>query len=262
VIRRHPVLAGVSVVALLFLVGPIVLVIGMAFTGGESIDFPPRGLSLRWFDKALSYRPFLDALGTSLVVAALSTVFALVLGIPVALAVQRHRFAGRGAVATVFLLPVIVPEIVVGFALFQYVMVHLRVTAFGALLLGHTVLLLPYAVRVTSASLAMSGPALEEAARGLGAGPVRAFLRVTLPVMRPGIVAAAILSLITSLNNVPLSLLLSGPGTVTFPVELLHYVEFSFDPVGAAVSTLLLAATVVVAFVTERLVGFNRVFGQ
>jgi putative spermidine/putrescine transport system permease protein len=81
-------------------------------------------------------------------------------------------------------------------------------------------------------------------------------------VILPGVLAAAMLSLLTSFNNVPLSLLLNGPGTTTLPVELLHYVEFSFDPVIAAACALLLAAAVAVALLTERLVGFNKVFGR
>ncbi|MCP2163642.1 ABC transporter permease [Goodfellowiella coeruleoviolacea] len=260
--RRRPVLWGLAALALLFLLGPILLMVPVAFSSGDTIEFPPPGLSTRWFEQALDYQPFLDALRTSLLVAGGATLLALLIGVPATLVIQRYRFPGRKAIETLFLSPVIVPELVLGFALFQQLMVTLRITALGALLIGHTVLLLPYAVRVTGASLAMSDPALEEAARGLGAGPVRAFFRITLPVMTPGIVAASVLSLLTSFNNVPLSLLLTGPGMSTLPVEMLRYVEFSFDPVVAAVSTLLLGITVVVALVTERLVGFNKVFSQ
>lgn len=261
-IRRRPVLSALVAVAFFFLLGPIVLVTLIAFTGGDTIEFPPDGLSMRWFAKALTHAPFISALQTSLLVAVGATVLALLLGIPLALAIQRRTFPGRKLIETLALSPLIVPELVLGFALFQQFMVTLGVTAIGTLLIGHTVLLLPYAVRVTGASLAMADPALEEAARGLGAGPLRAFFRITLPVMAPGIVSATVLSLITSFNNVPLSLLLTAPGQTTLPVEMLHYVEFSFDPVIAAVSALLIAATVVVALVTERLVGLQRVFGR
>ncbi|GAB3212071.1 ABC transporter permease [Marinactinospora endophytica] len=244
------------------MLGPVVILLGVAFTAGSTLTFPPEGLSLRWFAAALDYQPFISSLGTSLVVAALSTVLALALGVPATLALQRGLIPGRRVVENLFATPIIVPELVLGLALFQQLMVGLQITALATLVIGHTVLLLPYAVRVVGASLALSDPRLEEAARGLGAGPLRTFFQVTLPVMRPGIISAAILAFITSLNNVPLSLLLTGPGVSTLPVEMLNYVQSSYDPVVAAVSVLLLAASVAVALVTERLVGFNKVFGR
>lgn len=259
---RHPLLVAVALVALTFLLGPILLVLGVAVTAGETIEFPPQGLSLRWLAKAVTYEPFLDALRVSLLVAVSSTLLALVIGMPVALAVHRGSFRWRGAAGTLFTLPVIVPEIVLGFALFQTVMVGLRVTAFWALLAGHTVLLLPYTVRVTGASLAQADRSLEEAARGLGASGPKTFVRVTLPVAMPGVVAACVLSLLTSFNNVPLSLLLNGPEMTTLPVEMLHYVEFAFDPLVAAMCTLLLGFAVAVMLIAERLVGVGRVFAR
>ncbi|MCO6009742.1 ABC transporter permease [Actinoallomurus purpureus] len=260
--RRRPLLTALCALAYLFMLGPILLVVAVAFSGGDTIHFPPEGLSLKWFGKALSQHSFTSALGTSVLVATGATLLALLVGVPLALAVQRGRLPGRRVIEALCLSPIVVPELVVGLALYQQLMVGLRVTALGTLMIGHAVLLIPYAVRVTGASLAMADPMLEEAARGLGAGPVTAFFRVTLPVLAPGILSAGLLSFITSFNNVPLSLLLTGPGTTTLPVEMLHYVEFSFDPVVAAVSTLLLALTVAVAVVTERLIGFNKVFGR
>jgi putative spermidine/putrescine transport system permease protein len=131
----------------------------------------------------------------------------------------------------------------------------------AVLLIGHTAILLPYAVRVTGAALANSDPALEEAARGLGASPLRAFFTVTLPILRPGVFSAALLGFVTSFNNVPLSLLLQSRDSRTLPVTMLDYVQQSYDPMVAATSTLILAATVVVAIIAERSVGFARIFG-
>jgi putative spermidine/putrescine transport system permease protein len=129
------------------------------------------------------------------------------------------------------------------------------------LLIGHTALLLPYAVRVTGASLANSDPSLEEAARGLGASPLRTFWTVTLPILRPGLFSAALLSFVTSFNNVPLSLLLQSRDARTLPVTMLDYVQQSYDPMVAATSTLILGATVVIAIIAERTLGFAKIFG-
>lgn len=259
---RRPLLSLLAAIAFIIMLGPVVILLGVAFTAGSTLTFPPEGLSLRWFAAAVEYRPFTDALATSLIIAVVATLAALLLGVPATLALQRGAVPGRTVVENLFMTPIIVPELVLGLALFQQLMVGLHITAMGTLIVGHTVLLLPYTVRVVGASLALADPKLEEAARGLGAGPVRTFFTVTLPVMRPGIISATILAFITSLNNVPLSLLLTGPGVATLPVEMLNYVQSSFDPVVAAVSVILLALSVGVALLTERLVGFNKVFGR
>jgi putative spermidine/putrescine transport system permease protein len=259
--ERRPVLTVFAVAAYLIMIGPVIFVVAVAFTAGSTITFPPEGFSLRWFGAAAAYGPFLDGLWTSLLVAAGATVIALAVGVPATLAIHRGRLPGRSVIQNLFLSPIVLPELVLGLALYQQLMVGLGVTASGVLLIGHTLLLLPYAVRVTGASLTLADPALEEAARGLGAGPIATFFRVTLPVLRPGIAAAAVLGFVTSFNNVPLSLLLQGSGTATLPVAMLQYVQTSYDPVVAAVSVVLLAASVVVAVIAERLVGFNKIFG-
>lgn len=261
-ILRRPLLSLLAAAAFTLMLGPVVILVGVAFTAGSTLTFPPEGLSLRWFSAALDYGPFVEAFGTSVLVAAVSTAIALALGVPATLALHRGNPRGRRAMETLFFAPIVVPELVVGLALFQQLMVGMRVTAVGALIVGHALLLLPYTVRVVGASLSLADPRLEEAARGLGAGPVRTFFTVTLPVMAPGIVSATILAFITSLNNVPLSLLLTGPGVATLPVEMLNYVQSSFDPVVAAVSVLLIVLSVAVALVTERVAGFTKVFGR
>jgi putative spermidine/putrescine transport system permease protein len=259
--ERRPILTVFAVAAYAIMLGPAVFVFAVAFSGGTTITFPPEGFSLRWFGTAASYPPFLEGLGTSLLIALAATVIALAIGIPATLAIHRGRLPGRAVVQSLFLTPIVLPELVFGLALYQQLMVGLGISASGVLLIGHAILLLPYAVRVTGASLMLADPALEEAARGLGAGPATTFFRVTLPVLRPGITAAAVLGFVTSFNNVPLSLLLQGPGTATLPVAMLQYVQTSYDPVVAAVSVVLLIAAVVVALIAERLVGFNKIFG-
>ncbi|WP_207930259.1 ABC transporter permease [Streptomyces hainanensis] len=259
--RSSPVAASLAVLGYLVMIVPILFVVATAFTEGETLRFPPEGLSLRWFDEATSYQPFTDALLSSLQLALLATVLALAVGIPATLAIMRGRLPGRSLVEGLFLSPLILPELVVGLALFQQLMLQLELDNFQALLIGHTALLLPYAVRVTGASLVLADPALEEAARGLGASPLRTFFTVTLPVLRPGIISAALLSFVTSFNNVPISLLLQSRDFRTLPVTMLDYVQQNYTPIIAAMSTLLLAATVVLAVVAERILGFARIFG-
>jgi len=257
----RPVAGTLAVAGYVVMIVPILFVVATAFTGGRTLTFPPQGLSLQWFEKAVTYAPFTGALVSSLQLAVLATVIALAVGVPVTLAIHRGRLPGKGLIEGMFLSPLIVPELVVGLALYQQLMIGFGLANFPTLLIGHTALMMPYAVRVTGASLALADPSLEEAARGLGASPVRAFFTVTLPLLRPGIFSAALLSFVTSFNNVPLSLLLQSRDFRTLPVTMLDYVQQSYDPMVAAMATLILAATVVVAVVAERTVGFAKIFG-
>lgn len=257
----RPVLGTLAVVGYVVMIVPILFVVAAAFSGGDSLQFPPENFSLKWFGAAVSYKPFMSALASSAQLAVLATLLALVIGVPAALALQRSNFAGKGWVQGLFLSPLIVPELVVGLALYQQLIAGLGTSTFTALLVGHTALLIPYAVRVTGAALSLADPFVEEAARGLGAGPLKVFTSVTFPLLRPGIVSAALLSFVTSFNNVPLSLLLQGRNFSTLPVSMLDYVQKSYDPMIAAMSTLILAATIVFAFIAERAVGFATIFG-
>ena len=257
----RPVAGTLAVAGYIIMIVPILFVVATAFSSGSTLRFPPDGVSLRWFGEALSYDPFLESLVTSLQLAVVSTAVALLLGVPATIAIHRGRLPGKNVVESLFLSPLIVPELVVGLALFQQLVVTFHFENILVLLIGHTALLLPYAVRVTGASLANADPSLEEAARGLGASPLRTFMTVTLPILRPGLFSAALLSFVTSFNNVPLSLLLQSRDSRTLPVTMLDYVQQSYDPMVAATSTLILGATVVIAIIAERTLGFAKIFG-
>jgi putative spermidine/putrescine transport system permease protein len=257
----RPVAGTLAVAGYIIMIVPILFVVATAFSSGSTLRFPPDGVSLRWFGEALAYDPFLESLATSLQLAVMSTAIALLVGVPATIAIYRGRLPGKKIIESLFLSPLIVPELVVGLALFQQLVVTFRFENIVVLLIGHTALLLPYAVRVTGASLANSDPSLEEAARGLGASPLRTFWTVTLPILRPGLFSAALLSFVTSFNNVPLSLLLQSRDARTLPVTMLDYVQQSYDPMVAATSTLILGATVVIAIIAERTLGFAKIFG-
>jgi putative spermidine/putrescine transport system permease protein len=259
--RSRPFLLTLAIAGYVIMIVPILFVVLSSFTAGRTLSFPPQGFSLQWFQKALAYEPFIDSLGSSLLLAILTTIIALGLGVPIALAIARSNLRGKSFVQSLFVSPLIVPELVIGLALYQQVMITLRLDSFIALMLGHIVILLPYAVRVTGATLALGDTSIEDAARGLGASPFHTFRTVTLPLMRPGIISAALLSFITSFNNVPLSLLLQSREFRTFPVTMLDYVQQSYDPMIAAMSTLIMAGTVVIAIIAERTVGFAKIFG-
>ncbi len=244
--------------ALAFLIGPFVVVFVAGFSGDETLAFPPRSWGLRWMAHVFTVESFRRSLLTSLWVGVGSTLGALLLGVPVAYALSRWRVPGGEWVRAVLTLPLIVPGIIVGLALLNHMVLVYDLPVMASLWVGHTALLVPYAVRVVSASLANLRVDIDDAAMSLGATRVQAFAKVVLPNIRGGIAAAAVLAFITSFNQVPVSLFLTGPGVSTLPIEMMAYMETSYDPSIAALSTLLVAMTMVLVALTEKLLGISR----
>ena len=194
---------------------------------------------------------------TSFQVAAVSTCCALLIGIPAAYALNRYRVQLPGWLSTLFILPVLIPEIVLGFSLLRSIQVGAGLPVVSTLIVGHTLLVLPYAVRVISASLASFDFTIEEAAVSLGSPPIKTFFTIVLPNVKAGVIAAFILAFITSINDVSVALFLTGPGISTLPIQILAHVEQFFDPVIASVSVLLMVLTVIVMAVVERTLGLT-----
>ncbi|GAB4575657.1 MAG: ABC transporter permease [Anaerolineae bacterium] len=242
---------------LIFLLGPFLIIFIASFGAESTLAFPPRGLALTWFEKVFTVRMFRDAFLTSLEVAVLGTITALVLGVPAAYALVRFQFRGKDTLEVLFSSPAIVPGLVVGLALLRFFVLLSGLPVKFGLYLGHTAILFPYAVRVVSGSLRNLDPSLEDAAQSLGASRLRSFLLVTLPNIRAGIIAAFILSFITSFNNVPISLFLTGPGVATLPIQMMLYMEYYFDPTIAALSTLLIVFTVLIIQGMERVLNIS-----
>ena len=250
--------AAALALALAFLVGPFLVVFIAGFSGEETLVFPPRGLSWRWMAHVFSVESFASSFQTSLLVAVLSTIAALLLGVPAAYALVRRDFPGKELIRTLLTLPVIVPGIIVGLALLNHMVLVYDLPVTASLLLGHTAMLLPYAVRVVSSSLNNLRADIEDAAVTLGATRLRAFWLVVVPNIRGGLASAAVLAFITSFNQVPVSLFLTGPGISTLPIEMLAYMETNYDPSIAALSTLMVLFTIALVALMERFFSFTR----
>lgn len=246
------------VLALVFLLGPFVVVFVAGFSADETLAFPPHSYGLRWLAYLFTVEAFQRSFVTSLVVGAGSTLASLALGVPVAYALSRYDFRGKELLKSVLTLPLIVPGIIVGLALLDLMVLAYALPVTWGLLVGHTTLLLPYAVRVVSASLANLRSDIDDAAVTLGATRLQAFFKVVLPNIRGGVAAAAVLAFITSFNQVPVSLFLTGPGVSTLPIEMMAYMETSYDPSIAALSTLLVVFTIAVVALTEKLLGISK----
>jgi putative spermidine/putrescine transport system permease protein len=243
---------------LIFLIGPFLIIVAASFSAGDTLAFPPQGFSFKWILKVFTVESFRDSFVMSIFLAIGGTFAALLLGIPAAYAMSRYKLPMSETVRTIVSAPIIVPGIIVGLALLRYFVVPIGVSITLALFLAHTALILPYAVRVVSASLNNLRSDIEEAAVLLGSSRLGAFFRVVLPNIRGGILSAFILGFVTSFNQVPVSLFLSGPGVRTLPIDMLGYMEIVFDPSIAALSSLLALLSIGIVFAAERFLGFSR----
>lgn len=255
--KIHPALIGFTALVFIFLVGPLIIVLGAALSDTTYLTFPPQGLSLRWFENIFAIDAFRRTILTSLQVAVISTFVALLIGIPASYAMSRYRIQLPSWLSTLFVLPVLVPELVLGFSLLKNLAFQFNAPIFLSLIIGHTILILPYVIRVISASLASFDFSIEEAAISLGSPPLKTFFTVLLPNVRSGVIAAFILAFITSVNDVSISIFLTGPGISTLPIQLLAHMEQFFDPTVASVSVLLMVLTVAVMAIVERTLGLT-----
>ncbi|MCR8550991.1 ABC transporter permease [Salipiger sp. P9] len=243
---------------LTFLIGPFLIIIAAALSAGNSLAFPPQGLSLKWFIKVFTIESFRASFAVSMGLAVFGTLAALALGIPASYAMTRYRVPGAEAVKLIVSSPIIVPGIIVGLALLRYLVLPTGLGMLTALFLAHTALVLPYAVRVVSASMENLRTDMEEAALILGCTRMQAVTKVVLPNIRGGILAAFILGFVTSFNQVPVSLFLSGPGVRTLPIDMIAYMEINYDPSVAALSALLAFLSIGIILAAERFLGFSK----
>jgi len=254
--------AGVSLAYILL---PMVFVVWLAFFAQEIPSFPPEGYSLKWFRAIPDNDRFTSGFLLSLEIAVVATAIGLAVGIPAAVCLVRGRFAGREAVNNLLLLPLIVPGIVLGIALYVfYVEAEMRTDwpilgSLGGLITGHVLLAIPWTVRLITASLVGMDRAVEEATQSLGADRLTTFRRITLPAILPGIVAATLFGFIASFGNLEMSLFLVGPGRTTLPIAILQYLAWKIDPTIAAVSVLQILFIGAIMLVTDRFVSIGRV---
>ncbi len=258
-------LNGVAGLALGFILLPLFFVIWLAFFRQEIPSFPPEGYSLKWFAAVPGQKPFVDGFVLSLQVGVLATLAGLALGVPASLALVRHRITLGPAVNTLLLLPLVMPGIVLGTALYVFQIETEIATGWPllgslwGLVAAHTLVVIPWVVRLVTASLVGFDRTIEEAAQNLGANPWTTFWRVTLPSIRPGIVAAGLFGFVTSFGNLEMSLFLVGPGRTTLPIAILQYLEWKIDPTVAAASVIQIALIAGAMIVTDRFVKLSRV---
>ena len=242
-----------------FMLSPILITAAVSFNASNRSQFPPRGFSLQWWSRAFSAE-WIDPLLFSFKLGCLAALLSTLLALPLAFALTRYHFRGRAAIAALTLGPLMLPALVTGVGLlqlFQYAGLR-EYIGFTALLVGHVVICLPFAVRTIAISLHTLPPNLELAAASLGASRARTLWHVVLPLVKTGIVAGAVFAFVHSFTDVNLSLFLVRPGEQPITVKILGFLEYGFAPTLAAVSVITLLLPLALVAVVQRVSGLGE----
>lgn len=242
----------------IFLMAPIVLIVVMSLNSGEFLLFPIEGLSFRWYGALIDNRQFMNAIGMSLQVAAIATIVSGILGTAAAIYCVRYAGGMQGMVRLYLMTPLLIPEILTAIALLFYMyQIGIGTRYSIGLQIGHIVITLPYVFMNVATSLFNFDHSVEEAARSLGASPLKTFRRVTLPLIKPGVITGCLFAFIISFDIFNISLLLKSVGTSTLPIQLFDYLRWDFDPTAAAVSAVSIIMTLVAILILDRFVGLR-----
>lgn len=239
-------------IALAFLVFPVIFTAIVSFGGGIFIEFPPASWSLKWYENIAKIHRIGPAVATSFGIALTTATVATALGIAAALAIVRLPLPAKSFITAFLLSPVSIPIVAIGIALIQFFILIGIAFSWASLVIGHLVLVIAYPIRTLVASLTLSNPSLEDAAASLGANRWRAFLTITLPQMKPGLISGWLFALLISFDNYPISVFLVRGDLTTLPIELFNYINQNLDPTPAAVSTLYMLTVAILIVLAER----------
>lgn len=242
----------------IYLLAPIAIVTVMSFSASPDLSFPPKGWTTHWYSELFANEGFMRGAQISLIVSLSATVLAVLAAVPAALAIARYKFPGRNFVETLFLAPIIVPAIVVGLGLLMVTSPLGLTGTYAGLIFAMFSVTVPYVIRTTLAGLRSIDYSSEEAARVLGDNPFQVFRRITLPMLAPSVLAGAVMAFLISFDEAVISLFITRGGAPTLPVEMYNYIQNKADPQVAAVSVVLIVASIAALVVVERTVGINK----
>ncbi len=253
----------VTVLAYTFILAPMIVIVLVSFNSTEIITFPPKGFSLKWYQNIFgASSKFLAGFINSIKIAFVATVFDIFIGVFASVSVTKFDFKGKGFLTNFYTSPMFIPSISFAFVILQMTASMRYLTPFMKIAMGHVVIILPYIVRNTMGVLMSHSWYVEDAGASLGAGPVRVFFQITLPMIKPGILSGALLAFLFSFDEVVISSFLTSAKFTTLPVQIINYMEFSFDPTVAAISSILMAISLALMIAMERLVGLDMLIQQ
>ncbi|APG49209.1 ABC transporter permease [Phaeobacter porticola] len=239
-----------SMLVAIFMVGPILAVIPISFSSGSFLSYPLPGFSLQWYEKVFQYDPWMSALVNSLIIGLASATLATILGTLAALGFARGNLVAQQFLMGVVISPMIIPLVVSGVAMYFFLAKLGLVATFAGLILAHTVLAVPFVVIPVMATLRGFDTNLVRAANSLGATPVTAFFRVTLPNIAPGVISGALFAFATSFDEVVVALFIAGPAQKTLPRQMFDGIRDNIEPSILAMSSLLVVISILMLAAT------------
>lgn len=249
---------SLTAAVIVFVLAPLVVVVALSFSSASLATFPPVGFTTSWYRDVLANDDFQNAFLVSVLLALASTFASFVLGVPAAYALNRWDVPAARTIEAILLAPFILPILITGLALLQFLAaVKMRDAAIN-LFIGHVLVTLPYQVRTVTASLKQADRSLEEAAATLGARPWQVFWKVTVPQIAPGVAAGSLFAFMVSFDDFPMSFWLSDAETMPLPIFLQNSMSKIFDPSIPAISSLMILAGIVAVIGLEKLVGLRR----
>jgi putative spermidine/putrescine transport system permease protein len=231
----------------------------VSFSDKRYISLPFDGVTLHWYREILNASDLLNGFWLSIRLGLAAATIATAITIPAALAIARYRFVGRDSLAAFLMSPLMIPHVVLGIAFLRFFSIVGWTGSLGALMLVHAIIISPFSLRMILSSVIGLERDAEHAARSLGASRWMAFRRILLPLILPGVMAGWVLAFIQSFDDVTMTIFVATPGTTTLPVALYNRVAFLSDPVTTSVSTVMIAGTIVLMFVLDRIVGLDKV---
>ena len=263
--------AGWSGLVFLFLYVPIILLVVYSFNASE-LSFIWGGFSFEWYGKLWHNAPLIDATQNSLIIAAFTTVFSVILGTIGAWLLYRYKFPALRALGALIFIPMVIPEVIMGVSLlilFTVIAVPLNhwlatfteaefARGFATISIAHTTFCFPFVLVSVQARLAGVDPFLEEAAMDLGAPPLKAFWLVMVPYLLPAIISGALMSFTLSMDEVIVTFFVTGPESQTLPLKVFGLAKRGLDPSLNAVSTVFIVATAVLVVLADRVRKLNR----
>lgn len=253
--------AAIALASLAFLLVPIVITIVMSFSSASSLQFPPPGFSLRWYESFLGNPRWVEALVTSALLALVSSVVALVLGSLAAYGVARGHFPGRGLLEANFIAPMILPAIVIAVALYLFLAkVGLLGSALG-LVLAHVILSAPFVIMVVGVAIRGFDQRIEQIAFTLGASRRQMVLRVLLPNLLPSLASAYILAFVSSFDEVIVTLFVAGTYQ-TVPKRMFNELVLEVNPTITAIATIMIGVSLLATALVALIAGRRGVMGS
>jgi spermidine/putrescine transport system permease protein len=239
-----------TLLVFLFLYAPIVILIVFSFNNSR-INAVWRGFTLEWYGKLLQNAAIMSAFWNTMVVALISTVAATTIGTVTAYGLTRFHVRFRGLYDSLIYMPIIMPEIIMGISLLVFLVLIGMQLGLSTIIIGHVVFNISFVTVVVSARLAGADPALEEAAMDLGANQLQTFLRVILPIIKPGIIAGALLAFTLSFDDFVITFFVAGVGATTLPLKIFSMIKFGVTPEINAISAILILVSTLIVLASQ-----------